>query len=364
LEDRTQPSGFAGLGAAARFGVLGLQGTHVDNGRVVVTGDEAVSQGGQLTNSARSTVTGDVFEFADKEYSGRGALGGMLRVDPDLLTRADADALAASAAAAALAPTQTLGSVTKPTTVTGNGGLNVIAVNGDVKASLTLSGTASDVFVVNVTGGVDLGRNAVLGLAGGVTAGHVLYNFTGARGAVHAHAGSVVNGTLLAPHYSFGLAGTVNGEVIGGGSRISLRGGAQVNEVPFAVAAAPAAGASLSGTVFLDGNHDGVQQAGETGILGIQVNLTGTDVNGNAVFFSTSTDVDGHFSFADLLPGTYAITEVQPPFGSLVSGLVTVGTVNGHTDGTVQGGNAVGGIVLHSGDSGVGYVFAETFGGG
>src|SRR5579871_4145995 len=216
LESRIQPAGFSGLGTASQFAVLGLKGAHIENDGAVIAGSAAVSRGGSLDNGAHSTITGDVVEFAKKEYSGRGTLGGSLRVDPDAVKQADADALAASAAAAALTPTQTLKSVKKATTVTGNGGLNVILVHGDVTASLTLSGSASDVFVVNVTGSLDLRGTSALALAGGVTANHVLFNFTHHHGEVSVAAGGVVNGTLLAPHRNLDLRGTVNGEVIGG----------------------------------------------------------------------------------------------------------------------------------------------------
>ena len=53
--------------------------------------------------------------------------------------------------------------------VTGNGGLNVIAINGNIKASLVLSGGADDTFIVNVTGSLNLGNKEMLGLSGGLT---------------------------------------------------------------------------------------------------------------------------------------------------------------------------------------------------
>ena len=150
-------------------------------------------------------------------------------VAPATLTKNDSDALAASSAAAGLAPTQTFGNISKPTTVVGTSGLNVIKVNGKITASLILKGTASSEFIVNVTGTLSLGSSSVLGLDGGVTANHVLYNFTGSSGTISTHVGNVVSGTLLAPHYSFNLDGTFHGEVIGGGSKLELLSGATVS---------------------------------------------------------------------------------------------------------------------------------------
>ena len=128
-------------------------------------------------------------------------------------------------------PRQVLGTVGSPTTVSGNGDLNVIDVNGGIKASLTRSGTANDVFIVNVTGTLTLGGSSVLGLNGGVTADHVLYNFTGVGCAsIATHVGNVTNGTLLAPQCNFDLDGMFNGEIIGGGGSIKLLYGATGGE--------------------------------------------------------------------------------------------------------------------------------------
>ena len=87
---------------------------------------------------------------------------------------------------------------------------------------MTPSGTANDVFIVNVTGTLTLGGSSVLGLSGGVTADHVLYNFTGVGYTIATHVGNVTNGTLLAPQCNFDLDGMFNGEIIGGGGSISF----------------------------------------------------------------------------------------------------------------------------------------------
>ena len=234
LEDRVVlSSAGVSLGTAAQYGVLGLANTKIVNSLVTINGDEGVSQGGKLNNAAPSTITGSVFESTQGQYSGPGKLGGAVNIAPALLLQAGQDAVNASSQAAVLTPTQTLGAVSTPNIVTGNGGLNVIDVNGGIKASLTLSGTANDVFIVNVTGTLALGGSSVLGLSGGVTADHVLYNFTAVGDTITTHVGNVLNGTLLAPQSSFNLDGAFNGEIIGGGGAINLLSGAQVDEVPF-----------------------------------------------------------------------------------------------------------------------------------
>jgi choice-of-anchor A domain-containing protein len=221
------------LGSAADYAVLGLQNTKINNSLVTINGNEGVSQGGTLVNMAPSTITGNVTEYQSGQYSGPGKLGGTVSVNPTQMTNADADALNASSAAAALTPTQTFGSITSPTTITGNSGLNVIQINGDINSSLILNGPANAVFIVNVTGGVNLTGNTTLGLAGGVTASNVLYNFTGSSGNISTKVGNVLNGTLLAPTYNFNLDGAFNGEIIGGGGSINMLSGTRVNPVPF-----------------------------------------------------------------------------------------------------------------------------------
>ena len=80
--------------------------------------------------------------------------------------------------------------------------------------------------------------------------------------------------------------------------------------------------ASLAGTVYLDLNNDGIQLgAGETGVNTVTVVVTGTDDLGNAVNTSTTTNASGAYSFANLRPGTYTLTETQP--GALLDGKET-----------------------------------------
>jgi hypothetical protein len=338
LEDRLQPS--ISLGAAAGFGVLGLQHTDIDNRGVTVKGSEGVSQRGTLSNSATSTIFGTVDEYAQKQYSGRGSVGNLV-INPALITQADQDALQASSQAAALAATQTFGTISQATTVTGNGNFNVIAVNGDIQNSLILSGTANDVFVVNVTGNVGLAGQATLGLGGGVIPSHVLYNFTGAGATIVTQAGNVVNGTLLAPGSSFNLAGTITGEIIGGGRSLTLLGGATVVQVPFD--ATPITG-SLSG--FVRDESTGV------GISGITVTLSWLDSLGQTQTKTTTTLGDGSYSFSGLTATTYTLTETLPSV--MQDGQNTVGNLGGTPD---AANCRIVGIVLTAGANGSNYNF-------
>jgi len=70
--------------------------------------------------------------------------------------------------------------------------------------------------------------------------------------------------------------------------------------------------ASIGDRVWRDTNGNGVQDAGEPGVEGVEVRLTGTTGAGVAVSRTTTTDSNGFYRFDDLAPGTYAITVMAP----------------------------------------------------
>jgi uncharacterized repeat protein (TIGR01451 family) len=89
----------------------------------------------------------------------------------------------------------------------------------------------------------------------------------------------------------------------------------------------------ISGTVFLDQNNDGVEDGPDAGITGVTMTLTGTDINSLPVSKTTTTDSNGNYSFTNLVPGTYTVTETAPQTGSS-NGITTAGSVsNGGTAG-------------------------------
>jgi len=155
----------------------------------------------------------------------------------------------------------------------------------------------------------------------------------------------------------------------------SANGTPASNQIP--VTALPAGGvsgqtfgerpASLRGTVYADfsaatpGNTDnGAQDAGETGLAGVPVTLTGRDLTGAAVSRSTTTDASGNFRFDNLLQSDatgYTLTEGAIPAaaGTFNDGRETAGTAGGST--AVN--DAISGIVLPAGSSATGYLFGE-----
>ncbi len=63
---------------------------------------------------------------------------------------------------------------------------------------------------------------------------------------------------------------------------------------------------SISGTVFADIDGDDIQDEDEPGVSGVTVTLSGDDSA------TTTTDADGYYIFADLLPGNYTVTITIP----------------------------------------------------
>ena len=135
---------------------------------------------------------------------------------------------------------------------------------------------------------------------------------------------------------------------------------------------------SLAGTVFEDLDDDGVQDAGEAGIAGVDITLDGCAAGDDGVLQTTGipstgtpvcagddqvvtrtlqTLADGSYRFNDLGSGRYRITEAQPV--DYADGERVVGSLGGTANarGTVP--SVITDIVLPMAGAGTGYDFAE-----
>jgi hypothetical protein len=94
----------------------------------------------------------------------------------------------------------------------------------------------------------------------------------------------------------------------------------------------------VSGTVFIDIDGNGIQDANEMVIQGITISLSGTDFEGTPVQLTRTTDSNGNYNFDGLAPGSYVITETQPAY--LLDGIETVdptaGTITGDNEISIQ----------------------------
>jgi parallel beta-helix repeat protein len=108
---------------------------------------------------------------------------------------------------------------------------------------------------------------------------------------------------------------------------------------------------TLSGYVYVDRDNDGVKESGENGLSGVTILLKGAAGN---VVATTTTDCNGAYTFASVMPGTYTLVEVQP--AKYVDGIETAGSLGGDAGGDS---NTITAIPVGSGQSGTGYDFGE-----
>ena len=241
------------LGAAAGYAGLELHAAPVTFTLSKVTarvdGNIGVAPNGSFDFSGGGEVTGGI-------YAGAGATvtisGGSTATDGVFtnyagINQAVADAHAAAAYYAGLTPGQTLTSLGAGT-ITGNGGMNVFQINGDLALSLstlTLSGGASDVFVFNITGQVNLSRaNIVLS---GVSPSAVLFNLIGTGQKVLSTGHSNTEGVFLAENGAIQVDGGVHVSDFIAGDTLIWQSGVNITQATSAsVVAVPEAGTTAT----------------------------------------------------------------------------------------------------------------------
>ena len=89
---------------------------------------------------------------------------------------------------------------------------------------------------------------------------------------------------------------------------------------------------SIGDLVWHDVDGDGIRDAGDDGIDGITVRLSGTDSDGNPVAMSTTTAGGGAYSFESLPSGDYEVTFSLPPTSALGTPVFTHAAAGTDTD--------------------------------
>jgi len=189
------------LGAGLPYGVV-VGGALAVSGSTRIDGHVAVGPGATQSFAGSPRIAGAL--FSDPTSTGAN-LPNSAKVTGGLVSRdigeAVADLTAAAAAATSMTPTQTLGAITRTTTVVGNGGLNVIQADRiqlSGSARLVLRGGPNDEFVINV-GRIDLSGSASVRLVGDVLPSRVLFTSTGAGSGCSLTNSSRLFGTVLVP---------------------------------------------------------------------------------------------------------------------------------------------------------------------
>jgi protocatechuate 3,4-dioxygenase beta subunit len=109
---------------------------------------------------------------------------------------------------------------------------------------------------------------------------------------------------------------------------------------------------SLSGYVWIDGNDNGGKDPGEGGVPNVTVTLTGTNDLGQSINTAQATGADGSYSFGNLRPGTYTISENTP--SGYFEGKESLGSAGGTATDPAFNGIALGvGVAGNNYDFGV-----------
>lgn len=241
------------LGTATDFALLSVPGnTKWDLSKAYINGNVGVGDFGSVDQSKNSTISnGDVFVTQSASQYTWSAQGTHVNVHVDAakVNQAITDIQTADAAIRALTATYTLAgglNSAGATTITGNGGLNVIDITGDLTlgaakgsgGGLFFSGSSSDYFIVRISGNVKLSGGSFLGGSNGVDASHIIYDLVGASGTLNTDKDNAVSGSMIFLNYTATLDGAFT-NLYGGYSAIdntttvTLQSGVTVTSDPF-----------------------------------------------------------------------------------------------------------------------------------
>jgi hypothetical protein len=227
------------LGVLANFTVVDLgSGTTIGQNSGPVTGNELLGNGvtAAFSGGGGGQITGTLFFDSTVKntntFSQLNTAPTTAQVSTSFTSAALSTAQNLSSSAAKLTATQTFGTISGATTITGQSGLNVINVANINNAPLTLNGPANATFVFNVSGTMQ--ENQAMTLLGGVTASDILFNFLGTSGNVlSTSGGDRLFGTFLATNGGGFQFSNLNltGELINTAGNVQLVSGSQVTGV-------------------------------------------------------------------------------------------------------------------------------------
>ena len=212
------------LGAASGFTVLGLNnGSVIINSATSITGDVGYSDG--VVSGTNQKV--DAFNGTARVHSAVDTFtptlatfqpSGGIVTDPandTLLNQANTDAAAASSFLAGLIPTQNLGNIGDDDSFSVGAGVYTIGSFNFKEDTITLTGSATDEFIFNVSGSFDFANSEIV-LQGGAIAANVIFNFLNNVDILIKKDGTVFNGTILAltGNVEYHNPATFNGRII------------------------------------------------------------------------------------------------------------------------------------------------------
>ncbi|XAH23732.1 IPTL-CTERM sorting domain-containing protein [Xylophilus sp. GW821-FHT01B05] len=230
------------------------------------------------------------------------------------------------------------------------GGISTLTISlGNGNAG---SATLTAALVDNLPAPVVVAPTPMLVVSGGCSVADVVA--VAGASSVTVRSGTIIpaGGCAISVRVTASTAGTYTNTIPAGSLQTDLGNNATPAQATLTV---PGAGgvAALSGNVYHDRNDNGAIDAGEEGIAGVELRLSLLTGNGLVVVGTTTTDANGHYSFTNLVPGTYTVTEVQPAGWN--DGKDTAGSKGGST--SVN--DVISGIALVAGDNATDYNFGE-----
>ena len=238
------------MGDLLRWGAFSLGGgiTETDvidqfTGTTDIYGDVGVAGDGNISLSGSATIHGDLYwrTPGTLKLSGNAQITGMRHHDSAsdaILDNGVLEANATSTHAASFTSSSfyaSLTNITSSMTLTAQhdrpGNSTVLNLNSIVlgnQSTLTLSGTATDVFILNVSNQFSLTSQSKIVLTGGLSWDDVLFNIKGNGSDVTLDGQSTLNGILMANQRTVSLTGgsLVAGEVIA--NKIKLSGSSRI----------------------------------------------------------------------------------------------------------------------------------------
>jgi choice-of-anchor A domain-containing protein len=229
-----------------RWGVFSLGNSFFSDhfaGHAYINGDVGVAGAGRIKIAGNAITDGNLYYRSSGilKVSGNGTItgGSFSSEDPELDNGVN-EAIASSYNAFALTPTSSHTKINlsrnQSKTITGGPGETVVLKLGHFllrgHAVLTLQGTATTNFIINVKHQFSLTGNAAIVLSGDVQLNNVLFNVRRSGDDVTLGGHSSLEGILMANKRTVRVIrhSTVTGAVIA--NRVQLRGGSQVIQPP------------------------------------------------------------------------------------------------------------------------------------
>lgn len=320
-----------------------------DNLPTGVTFTSGTSSQGTVTNAA-GVVTGNIGTLAPGATATMTIIVGVNAATRGTITNT------ATVAGTETEPITTNNNASQDTLI--NGSVDLVITKVDSIDPVAVGGALS--YTIEVTNnGPSTATNVVVTdnlpttlayVSGNATVGTV----TNVGNAVTANVGTLASGAKAIITVNTTVSGTATGTISNTATVVAAEAESNTANNSATQTTALVMPGSISGFAYLDLNRNGTRDTGDTPLPNVAVALSGTETGtGTAITRQTTTDANGAYTFANLLPGTYQIVQTQPT--GYKDGQTNVGTGATGTAGT----NQITSIQLGSGADAQAFNFGE-----